>query len=170
MADEGEKGVLSRPLKPTRIVGALVLVAAVLYALVLMASNDYVPVSVKRAACLSNLKDIGQAMFLYASDHDFLYPPTTWMDALKPVVRGGEDGLRCPAVPRDDKPVFGYAYSASQAGKFIVFANDPKTTPLVFDSTLLVRNAVGDLTTLPHPRRHGGNCLLYADGHAKAVK
>lgn len=93
------------------------------------------------------------------------------MDALEPNMKKGEQTFHCHEVEKADTSVYGYAYSSSLIGRDLRGMRDAKSAALIFDSTLLRRNAVGTLATLPDPPRHGGsNCIAYADGHAVAIR
>ena len=167
---EKEKGVLLRRMTPFQVTVTLLLVLVVLAAVYMGSWGSYgAPVSARRAACLSNLKQDAQAALLYSEDHDGVCPPAAWMDAIEPHLKTPEL-LHCPGVRRENDSVFGYALHARMVGGNLDDVKQPETTPLIFDSTLLTRNAVGTLATLPAPPRHGGsNCIAYADGHAKAT-
>jgi prepilin-type N-terminal cleavage/methylation domain-containing protein/prepilin-type processing-associated H-X9-DG protein len=58
----------------------------------------------KRAACMSNLRQIGLATGMYVDEHE-CYPPayldstTRWMDLLKPLIDKSSGVYLCPADP-----------------------------------------------------------------------
>jgi prepilin-type processing-associated H-X9-DG protein len=71
--------------------------------------------------CMSNLKQIGLALTIYANDHDRLFPPT--LDALMPYYLTDETLLRCPSRLRGKQ---GYLYvpgltSSSSPGTIVAF-------------------------------------------------
>lgn len=59
----------------------------------------------KRAACLSNLRQIGIATQIYADENDS-YPPAwidstnRWMDRLKPLIEKSSGAYLCPSDPK----------------------------------------------------------------------
>ena len=72
---------------------------------------------------------------------------------------------------------FGYALNDALAGKKLNLNGKPlktlpnaSTTPLLYDSTNVSKNAHDAVASLPRPGRHGGrNNILYLDGHVAAV-
>lgn len=118
----------------------------------------------KRASdCRLYLRQIGDALDMYTADFDGHYPPPEWMDAL-----GGrmprEKFLHCPSV----QPAYGYAMNAAVAGRDRETIEDP-ATPLVFDSNIEGRNAVGGFDSAPAPHRHlGQNNVLRVNGTIEA--
>ena len=120
--------------------------------------------------CIRRLGESSRAMAMYAADNDDSLPPASaWMDKLQPLVRSGR-AFRCPTMRMRGFGAYGYAMnSALSAGKKSAIA-DPAATPLLFDSTLLAKNAASGIETLPSPGRHnGGNNVAYADGHASRL-
>ena len=104
---------------------------------------------------------LAQAARIYASDHDdTLMLGDNWMDGLAPYVER-QNIFRSPAIPA---PGYGIALNSTIAGANLnSFPN--ATTVLVFDSTVITRNAVADLDTLPNPARYpDGNISAFADG------
>jgi prepilin-type N-terminal cleavage/methylation domain-containing protein len=108
----------------------------------------------RRAACASNMRQIGLALHAYAHDHDGRLPPTThstggrtagaWIDALRPYLRDA-DGVRiCPADPR------GAERRAAGATSYIL-------NNIVFDTQRSpfggVQRAYNNLFHLPAPER-----------------
>jgi len=118
-----------------------------------------------RAACISNVKQLGLGILLYSEDCDERTPPRdTWMDSIQRWVKNpGID--HCPAVKGAD--LYGYAFNPA-----VTRMNRPSdsTTPLVYDSVNLAKNASDFVTSLPVPGRHSGrDSIVYADCHVKAV-
>jgi prepilin-type processing-associated H-X9-DG protein len=115
------------------------------------------------SACISNLKQSALSLTMYAADNDERLPPSAWMDVGKPYVKN-DDVHRCPLRPTKDG--YGYAMHQAMLGQKIGEESDAAAI-LLFDSTLMNRNAVSGIGTLPSPPRHDGmNCIAYADGHA----
>lgn len=119
----------------------------------------------KRASdCRLYLRQIGGALDMYTADFDGHYPTAEWMDAL-----GGrmprEKFLHCPSVD----PEYGYALNAEVVGMEREKIEDPKT-PLVFDSNIPGRNAVGGIESMPKPERHlHQNNVLQVGGAIEAT-
>ena len=120
-----------------------------------------------RSACLSNVRQLSLGMLAYSGDWDGHAPiRDSWMDSIERYTRT-ERIDRCPAVKGVD--VYGYAFNAGVA-KLDLNASSASTTPLVYDSVNLGRNASDLVTSLPDPGRHQGkDCVAYTDGHARAI-
>ncbi len=117
-----------------------------------------------RERCLSNLKAIGAASALYASDNDDRMPVERWTDAYTPYV-AESDRFRCPAVAVGS---YGYAFDPSLLGVNVTTVSNPAGTPLVFDASILTRNALSAYGSNVANRHEGPNAL-YLDGHATSV-
>ncbi|MFN3691099.1 MAG: hypothetical protein ACK4UU_09265 [Fimbriimonadales bacterium] len=120
----------------------------------------------RHGACLTNLRQIGQASQMYLQDYEERFPPANrWGDGLRPYVR--DDAVfRCPSVPVRD---FGYAMNSELSRRAMAKISAPETVPLVYDSSNLAWNAHDPLQSLPYPPRHSsfGNNILFADGAAR---
>jgi len=122
----------------------------------------------QKTRCYSTLKHVARAFNAYASDHDETYPAAAggWMEPTLPYNLEYTDP-RCPAVSPTD---YGYAVNKNALGLKFSRLDKPDEFPLAFDSTLLGRNAVSGLETLPSPGRHyGQNIICFADGHVKGI-
>lgn len=145
----------------------LIALAAVMFPVFRQARN-----AARRTICASNLRQIGAAMSLYASDNDGYLPEAgRWMDQIERY--GPERILRCPEARTIRRSAYGYAFNSALGSANLSKAKG--TTPLVFDSTLLDRNAASGLETLPRPGRHvfaGGpvDNVLLVDGGVMARK
>ena len=125
-------------------------------------------------SCLSNIKQMSVGAWMYAQDYDNTLPPgARWMDAMRPSYIKNEAVYRCPSVRGGSaSPAassFGYAFNSRVSQKQVKKIASPATTPLVYDSTNLSRNATDPVASLPaDPPRHArGNNIGYVDGHAK---
>jgi hypothetical protein len=118
------------------------------------------------SVCRSNVKQLTLGMTLYSGDWDDRLPDvSSWMDKLAPYTHHPEF-YHCPKVAGG---AYGYGFSAKLAGADLGKIKDLETAPLLFDSDLLQRNAMGGLETLPNPARHRGqNFIAYADGSCRA--
>jgi prepilin-type processing-associated H-X9-DG protein len=107
---------------------------------------------------------------MYAADNDEALPnASSWMDETRSLVRS-ERSFRCPEAWREGAGAYGYAMNAKLSRVPVGQIDDAGATPLVFDSTLLMRNAGGGTDTVPKKGRHrGGNNVACADGHVEHV-
>lgn len=112
------------------------------------------------------LRQLTVSMITYASDYDGRLPlADQWMDV---TYSYNHDSLlyHSPILERQGQNVFGYAFNLDLAGVDLSSLGDPVGTPLLFDSTVLTRNATALPSTMPNPARYGGrNTVSYADGH-----
>jgi hypothetical protein len=116
--------------------------------------------------CLLNLRQMSRANSMYATDFDDRMPSAAeWMDQIDPYCNN-KRFFNCPSVPR-----FGYAFNKPLGDQNATHVESPETTPLLYDSTTIMRNANDAFTSLPRPARHEGgkDSVAYADGHARAV-
>ena len=139
--------------------------AAILFVLVALLMPVYAcgcKVASPRYACLSNLKQQGMGLVMYASDNADRFPARdVWKDSIAPYVKS-EPVLHEIQAP---KGVYGYAFNAALSG---AEADDPKI-PMAYDSVNPIRNASDRLASLPAKGKHDGkNNVAYADGHAKS--
>lgn len=121
--------------------------------------------------CISNVKQLGFGVIMYGGDHDDRAPlRDSWMDGVRPFVRGG-DTLICPLVEENESlEGYGYAFNSLLDAVDLAALVKPEDTPLIYDSINFARNASDPLLSLPMPGRHkGNNTIGYADGHANAV-
>jgi prepilin-type processing-associated H-X9-DG protein len=116
-----------------------------------------------RVACLSNLKQQGLGLVMYANDNaDRLPDRDVWKDAIAPYVKS-ESSLHEFQAPEG---IYGYAFNS---GLPRVREDDPKAL-MVYDSVNPIRNASDRLASLPEKGKHDGkNNVVYADGHVKGI-
>jgi hypothetical protein len=119
--------------------------------------------------CLSNLKQIGMGMLVYASDEgDRLPPAPKWMDEISPHIHSRQI-LRCPVVKKQSSEGYGYAFNRHLEASKLGALKSPSEVPLAYDSINLARNAADFVTSLPNPGRHEGkNNIVRADSSAKS--
>lgn len=138
--------------------------------------DDYKPETNKD--CPANLQSVYNAFEQYAELNDKLPDAAKWQDDTDFTSRIPQDEwLHCPAVSNRHDDKFGYALNDAIAGKKLNLNGKPlkslpgaATTPLLYDSTTVSKNAHDVVTSLPKPGRHGGrNNILYLDGHVAAV-
>lgn len=122
------------------------------------------------ARCMNNVKSLALGALLYSADHnDHLPLAARWMETLQPLVNldQQEEVLHCPKLPSGE---YGYAYNANLAGMSTEKIDDPATTPMVFETWMKTRNAVGGQEAFLTTPRHGGSSVAYADGHTKLTR
>lgn len=116
---------------------------------------------------VERMEELARGMTIYANDYDDLYPPTDrWVDAIDPYVRF-EGAFNSPAVEAAGGR-YGYAFNAALAGNSTHAVQDPYDTVLIFDSTVLARNATAPTSTMPAPPRYGTrNTISYVTGRVQ---
>jgi hypothetical protein len=113
---------------------------------------------VQSGLCLKNMRDLARAHQMYAADNMHTLPPgEVWMDVVEPYLKDNIGALGCPIIRTKDKSKYGIAMNEIAAGKPLAVVMPMGKLPLVFDSTLMHRNAVGSISTLPDPGRHVHN-------------
>jgi hypothetical protein len=113
---------------------------------------------------LDRMKKIGLATMMYGSDWDDVMPLGNWMDSILPYTQT-ERNFRSPIFDGTDK--YGYAMNVNAVGVSLTAIPNPSELRTHFDSTLLMRNAVGPESSMPQPGRYDGkNTSAFADGHA----
>lgn len=121
---------------------------------------------------LGNLNKLGAAMRMYWLDNNDRFPPKgAWMDKLTLYV-DDELVFASPVQRRLDAKTFGYALNKELPGKPGKAVKEPAKTAMIFDSTVVTRNAEADLTSLPEPGRLNNgrkNAVLFMDGRAEAI-
>lgn len=122
--------------------------------------------------CIYNTQHIANAINLYLLDYDGYYPQSSaWMNKVDSYSsKIGEFQFHCPETPKSQ---FSYAFNISLSGKdgnqFEV--DYLRSTPMVYESTLMVKNASDNVASLPMPPRHPeGNIIAFADGTVKQIK
>jgi len=89
---------------------------------------------------------------MYASDNDDLLPiANRWVDSLGIYKKQGIS-MRCPEVRSRNRNDYGYAFNIALSGKSR--SKSDSNAALVFDSTILAKNASSGLDSLPKPGRH----------------
>jgi len=145
--------------------GVAVVIAAILFPIFAQAKMG----SGDRGRCLNRVRTVIRDLKLYADDNDDALPAASeWMDKivnLDPFIDPNlHDRSTLPAAD------YGYAYRDKASGITESSIATPKIFALVFDSTMLQRNAHSEPTTLPKPGRHyGRNTIGFLDGHTKGL-
>jgi hypothetical protein len=121
-----------------------------------------------QSSCLSNVKQVTLALMMYAQDYDDRMPRWKWMDSTYSYAKNWEI-YACQVVKRDDESGYGYAFERSLVGRHTTEVKKPAEQPLVFESSLLYKNATAQIRTgLMRPGRHSGSDIVsFLDGHAR---
>ena len=140
----------------------VLLIAAILFPIFAQAKTG------RRYSCMSKVKGLSTAMFIYSGDwDDRMPPPEKWTTAIIPRVRR-ESYFHCDAL--EDPNAFAYAFNSELGGRRQVDFKNVETVPMIYDSSTLTANANDRVTSLPIRGRHSGfNLVVYADGHAAKV-
>lgn len=110
----------------------------------------------QQVSCMSNLKQIGLGLHMYAADYDGYLPPAdSWPSVLKPYLEA-EEVYTCPSTGEQ------YVFNEALAGHNIEEVSNPMEVPMAWDAP-----GPGDLTTGPHA---GEFNVLYVDGHVTTVE
>lgn len=131
--------------------------------------------------CMENLHALASAQAMYSVDNMGSFPGENWMDATLPYLKENVGAIGCPVVRNKGKDEYGFAMNERFVGKPVVSTNSEENMPLIFDSTLLQRNAVGPLSSLPDRPRHlqsstepeyniWKNNVVFVNGNTKATK
>ncbi|MCC7231173.1 MAG: type II secretion system protein [Fimbriimonadaceae bacterium] len=128
----------------------------------------------QRSMAISNLKQSSLAVLMYSADwNDRLPPGVSWVDATFPYAKN-DLIYRSPAASKVDKAAYGFAFRKELGLKKIAGYRDPDRWAMIFDSTILIRNATSGLETMPQPGRYGSgasasNGVAFLDGHARSL-
>ena len=120
-------------------------------------------------ACLANLNQLGQALQMYASDHEGRFPPSKhWATSIEPVAKSRELFL-CPNDRRkekqsDDGLETSYTYSVRAGSLPLKLIGNPAAAGVLYDGTAL--RGLEEAVAFRHD--HGAN-VCYADGHSKWI-
>lgn len=122
--------------------------------------------------CIYNAQHIARGINSYLLDYDGYYPQSSgWMDKVDAYSsKLGEFQFHCSETPKSQ---FSYAFNKSLSGKDDDQLGDDylRSTPMVYESTLMVKNASDKAASLPMPPRHpAGNTVAFADGRVKQIK
>jgi len=149
------------------VVGVLASLALVLGTPVIDNANHGSPA--RHVSCLSNIKQLGLGVLMYAQDYDDHYPlPKTWHDEIYPYVKN-EATFHCPSA--GEEKLSTYAMNGRLKNRVSAAIDEPGRTVMLFES-IPGTNLFGDKALFPDPLRHGAgreNTIGYVDGHAKSV-
>ncbi|MGQ9731365.1 MAG: prepilin-type N-terminal cleavage/methylation domain-containing protein [Candidatus Zipacnadales bacterium] len=168
------------------VIAILAILAAIIFPVFFKARGK-----ARQTKCLSNLKQIGAALIMYADDHDGYYtrgqywPWTSvhlWTHAIEPYLRN-QEVLRCPDQGGDP---YGYGYNIAYWGHgdtkdgmhgvndwYPVHQSqvpEPAETVWVVDFGRYWGCGLEFGTEQPKPRHNDGFNVLFVDGHVKWLK
>jgi len=105
--------------------------------------------------CLSNVKQLGLALMMYADDHQEILPQaSSWEEAVAPYIAAPQI-FTCPTTGK------GHAFNEALSGADLKDLDNPQATPMLWEPALDAEGLVGP---------HGGQFNVgYADGHAQMV-
>lgn len=113
---------------------------------------------------MDNLKAMHMAMMLYHESEGAFPDSSGWMEAVEPRIQVNDmtksENFKKMISPEflKEKGKYGYAMNDAASQKYKDDISEPDTTPLIFDSSDLARNAHGTPETLlPSPPRNGRN-------------
>ncbi|MFB3880802.1 MAG: hypothetical protein ACE149_06035 [Armatimonadota bacterium] len=118
-----------------------------------------------QATCQDQLRQLGQALQMYAAANNDTYPdPSHWVERIRPFV-GESASLHCPA---DRTPGISYAMNKNLVGKKRSMILNASTTPVLYESALHSANPTDTGQSWPAQALHAaGNMVLYADGSVR---
>jgi len=133
------------------LLAALAMVAAILFPVFGRAKEK-----AQATACLSNAKQLGMALMMYATEHDDTLPDAdSWEDAIAEYAGDSEALFTCPVTGQR------YIFNEALSGVDLKYLDNPQATPMLWEPALDAEGSVG-----PHMGRF---VVCYADGHATMV-
>lgn len=150
--------------------GGVAIMAAILFPVFSQAK-----LAAKKTQALSHVKRIGTSMMIYAADYDDRLPiAEKWVDLTSDYTED-PSVYRSPEATPNDPNDYGFAFRKEFSKLNLAKAEAPAAQVMIFDSTLLQKNASSGLETLPSPGRYGvgdsrGNMMGFLDTHAKFVR
>jgi len=151
----------------------IILVLLVVFAVVAVVAPTWFgpPTWAKSNMCMSNLRQVGFAVMLYADDHNGRLPrAANWCDAIghrmAHIAKPLQEVLTCPSLPRGE--IGGYAFNSALSG-----AKWPGTVPsrtvVGFESSPGWNVHGGSKLLLKEPRHNNRLSFLFEDGHTQLL-
>lgn len=134
-------------------------------------TGGYSKEAARKTMCLSNMKQIGTGMLLYADQNDGLFPGQSWVDATLLFVKQ-EEAHTCSIMARDGKK-WGYAMNADMVRKNQSSIKNPEKVIVLFECNALAKNVVANLaarTEDRHPSGGTGSNVVRADSSARFIR
>jgi prepilin-type N-terminal cleavage/methylation domain-containing protein len=123
-------------------------------------------------SCLSNTKQFGVGIIMYAQDYDEHLPPAEkWMTVSMPYTKNKAIYI-CPVMKKESpKTAASYAMDTRLSGKSLNKLKEPANQALAYDSTRTDWDAADPGQTFAPQHNEGKQgSLVFADGHAKLVR
>ena len=122
----------------------------------------------RKTASISNAKQNGTALLIYAADWEQFPPANAWATATAQYRKYG-DTLRDLTLPTKSKYGFAFYSPAELVNPDLI--ETPERVPLIFQTDKLVLNANGPLSLLPaKPRAEGKDIICFADSSTKRIE
>lgn len=119
----------------------------------------------RSANCLSNMKQLSLAAFLYAEDHhDRLPDANRWVTELLPYTRNNRLLFKCGKD--ESKAASSYGMNTALSGMKLGDVTQPSETILFYETAHPGINPHGGIKDIIN-RHNGGSDFGYCDGHAK---
>ncbi len=133
------------------LLAALAVFAAILFPVFARAKEK-----AQATVCLSNVKQLGIAVLMYAADHEDTLPEAdSWKDAITEYAGDNEALFVCPVTGQR------YIFNEVLSAVALKDMDNPAETPMLWEPALDAEGLVGP---------HGGQFNVgYADGHAQMV-
>jgi hypothetical protein len=156
----------------------VLILAAILFPAFTQARNKEQE-KMRSSSCMANCREINLAILMYIQDHDEQFPPkeAKWMDLTKPYIKTKsfitdpndpdiEPKFHCPSLPKEE---YGYAINELVLGKNFIDIDDPKSTELIFESTVTVKNAISTPKSIAYRHTYRGKegIVGYMDSRVK---
>ncbi len=125
---EAEHGALS-------VWAIYLLFAPTIFNLALTPSTGHSRENTKRNTCTYNARELGMALFMYASDHNERFPTSTWLDLSEDYLRRPAFAVKCPFLEEGS----GYGLNDRLVGKVV---EDNPQQILIAESRSTERNAM----------------------------
>ncbi len=155
-----------RPSKPSSqkwiiiavVAGAafMLLAALAIFAAILFPVFGRAKEKAQATVCLSNVKQLGVALMMYAADHEERLPEAnSWKDAIAEYVGHNEALFTCPLTGQR------YIFNEALSGVDLKALDNPQATPMLWEPALHAGGQLG-----PHMGQFN---VCYVDGHATMV-
>ena len=134
----------------------MLLAALAVFAAILLPVFGRAREKAQETASLSNVKQLGMAVLMYAADHEEILPEAnSWKEAIAEYVGDNKAIFTCPVTGQ------GYIFNKVLSGVDLKDIDNPQQTPMLWEAPLDAGQPVG-----PHMGRF---VVCYADGHATMV-
>jgi len=134
----------------------MLLAALAIFAAILLPVFGRAKEKAQEAASLSNVKQLGMAVLMYAADHEETLPEAnSWEEAIAEYVGDNKAIFICPATGQS------YTFNEALSCVDLKDLDNPQQTPMLWAPLRVTKRAAG-----PY---QGQFAVCYADGHATIV-